>query len=112
MGKFCYYLLLSHRPTGLLSCCRGKGFGSPGCKTSRHDSAVMQLIRMKRDNQDEVTCDSSSNDCCMLPPILGSVVHQQCRGSGGVSKNVHQTHDNSKMLSEPLPRIAVNRSNN
>jgi hypothetical protein len=36
------------RAMGYLSCCRGKGFQSPGCRRERHSCGVLLLVHMAR----------------------------------------------------------------
>lgn len=45
----CMYHPGKLKATGYLSCCRGKGFSSAGCKAAFHDGSVFSLIHMRRD---------------------------------------------------------------
>lgn len=36
------------KPTGLLSCCRGKGFRSPGCRQDYHDGLFFAVVHLRR----------------------------------------------------------------
>lgn len=61
----CMYHPGKLRATGYLSCCRGKGFTAPGCKTAFHDGAVYSLIHMRRDPH-----QSEHHESTILPPIV------------------------------------------
>ena len=56
------------RPNGLLSCCRGKGFRSAGCKTAFHDGVFFNLVHMARrkdessENNNMSSGDSSNSN--------------------------------------------------
>jgi len=49
----CVYHPGKLRATGYLSCCRGKGFSSTGCKAAYHDGSVFSLIHMRRDTDED-----------------------------------------------------------
>jgi len=48
MGLQCLYHPGKLRPTGVVSCCRGKGFQSTGCKAARHDGLFYTMVHMRR----------------------------------------------------------------
>lgn len=62
----CHYHTGKLRPTGHLTCCRGKGFQSPGCKCGYHDSGVLQYVHMPRERE---YSGHQNAEGVRLPPI-------------------------------------------
>eukprot|EP00601_Ochromonadales_sp_CCMP2298_P032279 CAMPEP_0173325792 /NCGR_PEP_ID=MMETSP1144-20121109/715_1 /TAXON_ID=483371 /ORGANISM="non described non described, Strain CCMP2298" /LENGTH=177 /DNA_ID=CAMNT_0014270047 /DNA_START=58 /DNA_END=591 /DNA_ORIENTATION=- len=112
------------RGTGLLSCCRGKGFRSAGCKTSRHDGLFFSLVHMRRDDREtgkdresgnsidsknqtrKQTQAQSQPSSVTLPPILSP----RSSNSTSVSSNSYSnSNSNSSSISTDvscrLPKV-------
>lgn len=65
------------RSTGLLTCCRGKGFISVGCKVSLHDGTVHNMIHLSRLGLNENSQCKQGKAISIFPPIKCSVsVHK------------------------------------
>lgn len=72
----CMYHPGKLRANGYLSCCRGKGFTSAGCKAAFHDGSVFSLIHMRRDSGDEsdnALFSSAGSTCSTLPSLTPSL---------------------------------------
>jgi hypothetical protein len=92
----CYYHPGKLRPTGFLSCCRGKGFRSTGCKQSYHECGVLLLVHMTRtEDACEVSTDTASS---VLPPI---------RAVSGSRRDAKQQGDAADTAERPVLKLPM-----
>lgn len=59
------------KPNGILSCCRGKGFKSPGCKAGNHNGFIFSMARLSRRLTDKSDKNGGSVQSNVITDGLG-----------------------------------------
>ena len=102
----CVYHPGKLRATGYLSCCRGKGFSSTGCKASFHDGSVFSLIHMRRDADGESDHVQLLKSVVQRPAFDTELTNYSLPSLFPTAKSYPTTHSTPKNQNTvELPRI-------